>query len=161
MFLDGVAKDTGKLLLEPEEKDALLGILDPLKHALHADIAMISYLTKRHHHVVVGRGLDLPPEANGRADLTNSICQHCVAMDFPLVVDDALSHPLLQGNLMVEAAGIAAYLGAPIHFPGQGPIGTICTMQRRPRRWQPRDIEHVLRSAEAIDTLLLDWSASA
>ncbi|MDV7143920.1 GAF domain-containing protein [Tropicimonas sp. TH_r6] len=161
MLLDGVNSDTGRLTVEPAEKDALLAILDPLLRSVRADISMISYLTSEHHHIVVSRGLELSPEASRRADLSYSICQHCVAMDFPLVVDDALSHPLLQGNLTVEHFGVAAYLGSPIHFPGRGAVGTVCVFQRRPRRWQTDDIERVIQAGEAIDARLLKWSASA
>ena len=84
-----------------------------------------------------------------------SICLHATEMDFPLVVDDAHSHPLLRNNRMVAEYSVAAYLGAPIHLPGSGKAaGTICAMHRKPRRWSAEETRRVIDAAQVIDGLL-------
>lgn len=157
MFLDGVDDRSGVLELDSRERECLQGVLHPLKMRLQADMAMISYLTESHHHIAVESGIELPPEAMGRVGLEHSICVHSVAMDFPLVVDDAIAHPLLKTNLTIKEFGVAAYLGAPVHFPDGRAVGTVCVMQRRVRRWSSQDIKDVIDTANTIDDLFVEW----
>ncbi len=137
-------------------REGLFNIVDSLRASLGADMGMISFLTSEYHHVVVASGFDVPPETEGRFPLDYSICVHVIAMDFPLVIDDAISHPLLKHNRTVDEYGVAAYLGAPIHLPDQGSIGTVCFLQMKPRRWSMAEIGDVIAAGARIDRMLMD-----
>ncbi|SLN45493.1 GAF domain protein [Aquimixticola soesokkakensis] len=83
-----------------------------------------------------------------------SICQHVKAMDFPLVVDDALSHPLVRLNRSVVECGLLSYIGAPVHFSRDGlPSGAVCAYEHRPRRWSDTDISMIVAAAGQLDQL--------
>ena len=157
MFLDGVNEEAGGLELLKANRESLSLIVEQLRAEISADMAMVSYLTATDHHVVVSAGFILSPALAERVPLENSICCHATAMDFPLVVDDANTHPLLWGNLTVRKFGVAAYLGAPIHVPKGDAVGTICAMQRKARRWREVEIGQVIDKAQEIDRLIDQW----
>jgi len=76
-------------------------------------------------------------------------------MDFPLVIDDTVYHPLLKGNLAFSELGIAAYLGAPVHVHEGTAIGAICALEFRQRRWTSHDIDYISYAAVVADRLLV------
>lgn len=159
MLLDRVDQTTETLVVTPAQRASLLEIAVPLRRDLAADYVMISYVSRRHHHVAAAEGFKVPQETGGRLPLDYSICLHAVAMDFPLIVEDAHRHPLVRGNRTVDEMGVAAYLGAPIRMPDVGAVGTTCVMHLRPRRWSEADLARVKRAAQQIDALLDIWTS--
>jgi GAF domain-containing protein len=75
-------------------------------------------------------------------------------MDYPLVIEDALTHPLVLGNKAVEQLGVLAYLGAPIYQSGLVPIGAVCAIETRRRRWSDEDIEAIKLAAGKATEIL-------
>ena len=89
-------------------------------------------------------------EARG-TPLSHSFCQHVVAGDAPLEVEDARTHPMVRGNRAIEDLGVIAYLGMPIHARDGRPLGSFCAIDREPREWTPRDREVLAVLAGAVD----------
>ena len=98
---------------------------------------------------------ELPEELVQETPLSHSICQHSVAIEFQLVIDDTNGHPLLKDNLAVSELGIGAYLGAPIHVHKGTVIGAICALEFQPRNWSVQDIEFITLAAGIADGLLI------
>ena len=72
-------------------------------------------------------------------------------MDKPLIVEDALVHPLVCKNPAIADLGVAAYLGQPIHAADGTPIGAICAIQTKPRKWSDNEISAMKLLAELVD----------
>ena len=79
-----------------------------------------------------------------------AICRHTVAMQHPLVVDDAFTHPLLSCELAVTELRVAAYLGAPLRYMNYQHRGALCAIDVRKRRWSKKDIVIVMEAAKQI-----------
>ena len=116
---------------------------------------LVTRVTNQNQTILANSGLRLPAKFASSTPLSHSICQHVVAMDFPLVIDDTITHPLLQSNLAFDELRIAAYLGAPVHARSGKPVGAICALELRQRRWSQADIEAIKCAAKAADDLIL------
>ncbi len=85
-----------------------------------------------------------------QAPLSHSFCQHVVAGDAPLVIDDAPTHPLGKTNGAVADYGVQAYAGAPVRGPGGEALGSFCVVSDVPRTWTESDIRVIEELAAAI-----------
>ena len=77
-------------------------------------------------------------------------------MDFPLAIDDALSHPLMRGNLAVSKFNVAAYIGAPVHVENGEAMGAVCAIEFHQRRWTEEDIRFITDAARMADGLIVN-----
>ncbi len=100
-------------------------------------------------------GMKLPIQFQSSMPLTHSICLHTVAINFPLVMDTTIEHPLLVGNLAFQELGIVAYLGAPVSVSQGKAVGTICALETRHRRWTTEDVERIMFAAEVASRLMV------
>ncbi|WP_425657099.1 GAF domain-containing protein [Roseobacter sp. EG26] len=96
-------------------------------------------------------GQALPDAVRDEVPIGYSICRHVAAMDFPLVIDDAFTHPLLKGNAMVTEFGVGAYAGAPTHSHNSEPFGAVCVLKQNIHRWQAPEISLIIRAASMAD----------
>lgn len=89
-------------------------------------------------------------EARG-TPLSHSFCQHVVAGDGPLIVEDARVHPLVKDNPAITDLGVVAYLGVPVHTADGRAIGSLCAIDGQPHPWTERDRETLAALASAVD----------
>jgi len=123
--------------------------------ALRSSGTLITQITPTSQVILANSGLDLPGEYASSTPLHVSICRHAVAMDFPLVIDNARNHPLLQANPVIPEFGLGAYLGAPIHVQEGKAMGALCALEFHERRWTSDDIRLILAGARAADRLII------
>ncbi|WP_368187587.1 GAF domain-containing protein [Aestuariibius sp. HNIBRBA575] len=115
---------------------------------------MISYLDDSLHHICSSAGLDLPLESGNTLTFDYSICRHVQMMNFPLVVEDALTHPLLVDNKSINELGVLAYIGVPIRDAAGRAVGCVSAVQKRSRRWCDADLELLTQAAKEIEKLI-------
>ena len=84
-------------------------------------------------------GLGEPWASRRETPLSHSFCQHVVAQNAPLVVDDARAHRLVRDNLAICDLGVVSYLGVPIRSPDGYVLGALCAIGDRPRAWTDDD----------------------
>jgi serine phosphatase RsbU (regulator of sigma subunit)/anti-sigma regulatory factor (Ser/Thr protein kinase) len=78
-----------------------------------------------------------------------SFCQYVVADRAPFLVGDAAEHPRTRDNPSVEAMGVRAWAGAPLHAPDGHVLGSFCVVDTRPRSWTDEDADLLQVLAEA------------
>ena len=123
--------------------------------ALRASGVLITHITPNSQIILANSGLQLPAEFARSMPLDYSICQHTVAMDFPLVIDQTSRHSWLTSNKAIPEFGIGAYLGAPIHVQEHKAMGAICALEFHERRWSSEDIRIIMAAARAADRLIV------
>jgi diguanylate cyclase (GGDEF)-like protein/PAS domain S-box-containing protein len=70
-----------------------------------------------------------------------SFCTHAILQEEPLVVNDALRDPRFANNPLVrEGLKIRFYAGVPVRSRDGHAIGTLCTLDTRPRELAPEDL---------------------
>jgi signal transduction histidine kinase len=83
----------------------------------------------------------------------SAFCAYAIAGQV-LVVDDALADARFANNpLVVAAPFIRAYAGIPVRVDGQ-PIGTLCVIDRRPRRIGPEQLFALRTLARQVEVEL-------
>ena len=136
-----------------ENSSSLNELVANVRAELHSAAVMVTIVGEHDQHVLANDGMSLPPEFQDSMPLDHSICQHRMAMDFPLAIDDAVSHPLLRNNKAFPALGVTSYVGAPIHDREKS-IGAVCAVELKLRRWSAEEIELMAMAAGVADRLL-------
>lgn len=79
-----------------------------------------------------------------------AFCAHAILDGEVLEVGDACADPRFAGNPLVTGEpGIRFYAGAPIELPGGVRLGTLCVIDRQPRRLDPAQREQLRELAAA------------
>ena len=135
-------------------------ILEMTARAMNVPAAMISALFPDRQEVraLYGRFGELT--APRVVPLSHSICKHVVGMGRPLIVRDALAHPLVKDNRGVREFGIAAYIGEPLHDRFGRPVGSFCVVDRNVNEWTDAQLRMMSINAMLIERAL-NWPDGA
>ena len=95
-------------------------------------------------------GLPEPFASVRQTPLTHSFCQHVVTGMRPLIVPNALEHPVLKTSRAVTEFHISAYAGMPLLTADGEAIGSFCVIDTKPREWAPRDIQILAELADLV-----------
>lgn len=82
-----------------------------------------------------------------------SFCGHAILEEGVFCVEDAASDARFADNpLVVDEPGIRFYAGCPVHSPSGLPIGTLCIIDREPRRFSAADRRALADLARMLET---------
>jgi class 3 adenylate cyclase len=81
-----------------------------------------------------------------------SFCGHAILQDEALVVNDA-RRDIRFANLplVIEEPYVRFYAGQPLRGPGGHKIGTLCMLDTRPRKLEPRDLDVLKKLGELVE----------
>ena len=100
-----------------------------------APVSLISLVDTDRQFFKSAVGLSEPWASARETPLSHSFCQHVVASDAPLVVEDAREHPLVADNGAIQDLGVVAYAGIPLRTRDGQTLGSLCVTDDQPRRW--------------------------
>lgn len=125
--------------------------------ALRVPASMISAFDQNRHRILASHGVPTETTAVGEVPLSHSLCKHVIAMGRPLVVLDALSHPLVADSPTVREFGLVAYMGEPLHGPCGDVVGCFSAFDYRARDWT--DVQRRMMSINAmVIERALNWN---
>ncbi|WP_323139832.1 GAF domain-containing protein [Massilia phyllosphaerae] len=100
-------------------------------------IALITVLDEHRQWFKSHIGVDFTETPRGWA-----FCNHAIVQDQPLMVEDAQSDTRFADNpLVTGSAGIRFYGGVTLRDGGGQPLGTLCVLDREPRRLRDRELK--------------------
>ncbi len=116
-----------------------------------APIALISLVDRYRQWCKAQVGLDIREMPRDQ-----SFCGHAILGTGPFVIEDAPADPRFRGSALVTGpAGVRAYAGVPLDPTENGlPLGTLCVMDRMPRRFDPHELEVLHLMATLVVRLL-------
>ncbi len=117
---------------------------------LHSPVALLSLVEGDRSFFKSSVGLPEVWMSRRGMSLSNSVCQHVIALNSPLVINDARANPLVSDNQAVAELKIVAYLGIPLIASEGDTLGTFAVIDIVPREWTADDV-----------TILKDLAASA
>lgn len=101
-----------------------------------APMALVSLLTARRQWFKARTGLDVTETPREWA-----FCSHAILNKAPLVIEDAHRDPRFVNNPLVTGAPhIRFYVGFPLFAKDGLPLGTLCVLDRTPRKLTPEQL---------------------
>jgi signal transduction histidine kinase len=133
-------------LIEPESVPVFEEAVQTAAHFLNAPICILALMEQEYQKFKSAVGLSRLGLMNELATSrqfprTESFCTHVVDSHQVLVVEDALSHPMLASSSLSYRYGIRAYLGIPLITSNGLCVGTLAVMDLVPRQFTSRDFE--------------------
>jgi GAF domain-containing protein len=117
---------------------------------MKAPIGLVSLVDSDRQFFKSCVGLPEPFATTRETPVSHSFCQHVVATNKPLIVEDARSNPLVRLNPAVREMGIIAYAGIPLVTTDGHAIGSFCVVDGKPRAWSYDDIEMLQELAGCV-----------
>ncbi len=139
-------------LLDSEAEIAFDRISAMVRYVLRVPVALVSLVDARRQFFKSALGLGGAAGEARETPLSHSFCQHVVATDEPLVVEDAREHPVVRDNLAIADLGVIAYLGVPIHAPDGNVLGSLCAIDSEPRAWTDDDLTAMRSLVASVET---------
>ena len=118
--------------------------------AAGAPVALVSLVDDERQCFVGMCGVKQPWADARQTPLSHSFCQHVVANQAPLVIDDARGDAILCTNLAIADLDVVAYAGFPILSPGGHVLGSLCAIDDQPRVWTAEELESLSEIAELL-----------
>lgn len=116
-------------IVDTSHEDSFDRIARLAKLALQVPISLISFVDEDRQWFKARIGLDV-----SETPRCISFCTHTIRNDAPLVVQDAASDPRFRDNPLVTGEPhIRFYCGVPLVTPDGYKLGTICTIDNKPR----------------------------
>ena len=109
-------------------------------------IALVSLVDRDRQWFLARRGL-----AATETPREMAFCAHAIADDRVLMVPDARDDARFAANPLVLAEPrIRFYAGAPLRSPEGHNLGTLCVIDREPRRLEPRQLQQLQLMADLV-----------
>jgi diguanylate cyclase (GGDEF)-like protein len=109
--------------------------------ATNAPVSTVSLVTDARQYFAGMHGVAQPVADARETPLSHSFCQHVVANEAPLVIEDARLDPVLCSNLAIVDLDVIAYAGFPIVTPQGHVLGSLCAIDGSPRVWDPDHLD--------------------
>ena len=117
---------------------------------LGVPVALISLIDKQRQFIKSSVGLVEPLLSKREIPLTHSFCKHTTASRQPLVIPNALEHPLVFDNPAIRDMNVLAYASVPLITTEGYVLGTLCAIDHKPRRWLAHEISILSDLAQSV-----------
>jgi len=137
--LDRLNALTATGLMDAPAREDLDGLARRAAAQLGTPMAFMSLVDNRRVFFAGAAGVTGELAETRQNPVEASYCQHVVAFDDVLVVDDALSDALVVDNPATVEGGTRAYLGVPLRQNGFC-LGSFCVVDVERREWTDDDL---------------------
>ena len=107
---------------------------------MQVPVALVSLVDGQRQFFKSQVGLAEPYSLARQTPLSHSFCKHLVGTSMPLVIADAREHPLLRHNEAIRDLQVVAYLGVPLQTADGHTLGSLCTIDAKPRVWTDEEV---------------------
>jgi PAS domain S-box-containing protein len=139
-------------LLDSPASPALERLTRLTTKLLGVPTAVVTIVDRDRQFFAASDGLAPALAASRQTPFSHSFCQHVVAGAAPLIVTDALSHPLVHDNLAIPEYGVKAYAGMPLVTSTGEALGAFCAFDEHPRAWTPEELSLLQDLAQSAMT---------
>lgn len=113
-------------------------------------VALVTFIDKEVQSFKSKLGVDL---CNTGGE--GSFCQHTIARDKVLEIEDASKDPIFKNNSLVASKpNIRFYAGKSIYDPNGSPIGVLCVMDYKPKKLDKKQKRALEVLAQSVNSLI-------
>ena len=139
-----------------QQNEKLTRFVETLRGRLSSDAVYVSSVSASEHTFVISTEHTPAFPIGTTLSLDRSICKHVAWMNFPLVVDDTQSHPLIKDNPTIRDEMIGAYAGYPVRDANRSVLAVVCAVFERMHRWTQSEQEILADAAEDAAQYLMN-----
>jgi PAS domain S-box-containing protein len=133
-------------ILDTEPEKVFEGMVKLANYLCQTPIAAISLVDEHRQWFKAIAGLDAKETSRDVA-----FCAHAILQQEPLIVPDALLDERFHDNPLVTGdPHIRFYAGVPLKTPGGRHLGTLCVIDREPRKLTPTQLGAIETLAESV-----------
>ena len=133
-----------------------------LTRVFEVPIALVTLIDRDRQFFKAQEGLPPDLARAGETARDVSVCSHVVAANKPLVVEDLARDRRFANNPLLKDRGLRFYAGIPLRAANGQPIGSLCLLDTKPRRFTEREQkllqEFAAEAMEAIGAIALHRS---
>ncbi len=130
-----------------------------LTRVFEVPIALVTLIDRDRQFFKAQEGLPPDLAQAGETARDVSVCSHVVAANKPLVVEDLARDRRFANNPLLKDRGLRFYAGIPLRAANGQPIGSLCLLDTKPRRFTEREQkllqEFAAEAMEAIGAIAL------
>ncbi|MEO5720994.1 MAG: AI-2E family transporter [Chthoniobacterales bacterium] len=143
-----------ELDLMSENRPALDRLTARLTRIFEVPIALVTLIDRDRQFFKAQQGLPAELAQAGETARDVSVCSHVVADNKPLVVEDLARDRRFANNPLLKDRGLRFYAGIPLRAANGQPIGSLCLLDVKPRRFTERE-QRLLQefAAEAMEAI--------
>lgn len=127
-------------LLDSAPEEAFDRLTRLATHIIGAPVSLVALVDHTRQFFKSAVGLPEPLASQRETPLSHSFCQHVVATNKPLIIEDARKHKLVHDNLAIPEMNVIAYLGMPLTTTDGASLGSFCVIDSKPRPWTEHEI---------------------
>lgn len=139
-------------LLDTEPEEAFDRVTRELAKIFKTPISLMSLIDEARQFWKSAVGLPADLAACRQSDRATSICGHVVASNDVLVIEDVRKDRRFANNPFLKEQGIRFYAGAPLTSRTGHAIGSICVLDKRPRKLTAQEIGLLRLVADGVMT---------
>lgn len=140
------------LLLDTPDEPAFDRLTRLASQIIDAPVSLVSLVDLDRQYFKSAYGLPDPWASQKETPLSHSFCQHAVATQENLIIDNAREHPLVHDNLAIRDLNVVSYLGIPLVTSEGAALGSFCVIDSQPRKWTEREINIIVELAQSTMT---------
>lgn len=137
-----------KMVCADQDNEKLTRFVETLRGRLSSDAVYVSRVSASEQIFLISTENSPVFPTGTTIDLDRSICKHVASMNFPLVVDDTQSHPLIKDNPTVQDQMVAAYAGYPVRDPNRRVLAVVSAVFEGMHRWSQSELEILADAAD-------------
>lgn len=149
-------RDVGRLdavratrLLDTGAEEAFDHLTRVAARALSVPFAFVTVVDETRSFWKSCYGVDSDALEDRQNTVEQSFCQYVVRSNGPLVVSDAVSHPVTRTNPSIDSMGVRSWAGWPIRSADGHVLGTFCAVSLVERDWSDDDTQLLALMADA------------
>jgi len=132
-----------------------------LTRIFEVPIALVTLVDRDRQYFKAQSGLPDDVAAARQTARDVSVCSHVIASNEPLVVEDLARDRRFANNPLLKDRGLRFYAGIPLRAPNGQPIGSLCLLDIKPRRFGEREQRLLQEYADqAMEEIIASRSAS-
>jgi len=131
-----------------------------LARVFEVPIVLITLIDRDREFIKAQTGLSGELAKTRQTPRDGSVCGHVVAMNQMMVIEDLARDRRFANNPLIKTNGFRFYAGVPLLAPNGQPVGALCLLDVKPRRFTEREMRLLQEYASEVTEEIANRASS-